>query len=556
MMAGPTALDGSYMNETTDATSIFAPLWTRKWLILAVGLVVAAASYAYYKREQPTYQTTTQIYLGAASEESAPGEKVGTKVQGPSASEQAAVINSIVLEGVRKQLRKEHKGALSRGTTLKAKAPEKSEFITITTEAHAARAAALVANLTAQAFIRRQHANHQRAIEGAIAIARRQLREVEAASTPTAGSKGKSSGGPSTTSILQTATLSTKINQLEASLAVAGAQQIKPASAATAELLSPKPRKDAEFGFVLGVVLTAIAVYVLSRFDRRLRSLAGIEAVFQSQILAALPKVGHPIVHREGYPTPSKLLLEPLRRLHIALHLTQAPRHDRETSRRVILFISPDAGDGKSTLVADLALVQRDAGQRVAIVEANFRRPVQAKLLGLDSAPGLAAVLAGTLSVEDAMQRVMPTHQSAAPDSAASAVGVAGTAVESRAGSLFLLAGGDTVANPPVLLANEAMTDLLGSVAADFDYVLIDAPPPLEVSDVMPMLSRVDGIVIVARVGHTREASAQRLVQLLARVSSAPVLGVAANCVARADSERYGFSAPSGRGWPGKLSGR
>jgi Mrp family chromosome partitioning ATPase len=550
------------MNETTDATSIFAPLWRRKWLILAVGIVVAAASYAYYKRELPTYQASTQIYLGAGSEEAQPDEKASTKAQGASVSEQVGVINSIVVEEVRKQLRKEHRAAVSRGTKVKAKAPEKGEFITITTEAHSAKSAALVANLTAQAFIRRQHANHQRAIEQAIGITRRQLRAVEAASAPKvqskpAGSKGKSSGGsPSTTSILQAATLSTRINELEASLAVAGAQQIKPASANAAELLSPKPRKDAEFGFVLGVVLTAIAAYVLSRFDRRLRSLAGIEGVFQSQILAALPKVAHPIVHREGYPTPSKRLLEPLRRLHIALHLTEMPKREPESSRRVVLFVSPDEGDGKSTLVADLALIQRDAGQRVAIVEANFRRPVQAKLLGLDGAHGLAAVLTGALPVEDAMQRVMPTHPSTGPDSAESAVAVASTAVESRAGSLYLLAGGDAVANPPALLAHETMTDLLRSVAADFDYVLIDAPSPLEVSDVMPILSLVDGIVIVARVGHTREVSAQRLVQLLARASSAPVLGVAANCVARADSERYGFSALSGRGWPGKLIGR
>jgi Mrp family chromosome partitioning ATPase/capsular polysaccharide biosynthesis protein len=550
------------MNETTDATSIFAPLWRRKWLILAVGIVVAAASYAYYKREQPTYQASTQIYLGAGSEEAQPDEKASTKAQGASVSEQVGVINSIVVEEVRKQLRKEHRAAVSRGTKVKAKAPEKGEFITITTEAHTAKSAALVANLTAQAFIRRQHANHQRAIEQAIGITRRQLRAVEAASAPkvqskSAGSKGKSSGGsPNTTSILQAATLSTRINELEASLAVAGAQQIKPASANTAELLSPKPRKDAEFGFVLGVVLTAIAAYVLSRFDRRLRSLAGIEGVFQSQILAALPKVAHPIVHREGYPTPSKRLLEPLRRLHIALHLTEMPKREPESSRRVVLFVSPDEGDGKSTLVADLALIQRDAGQRVAIVEANFRRPVQAKLLGLDGAHGLAAVLTGALPVADAMQCVMPTHPSTGPDSAESAVAVASTAVESRAGSLFLLAGGDAVANPPALLAHETMTDLLRSVAADFDYVLIDAPSPLEVSDVMPILSLVDGIVIVARVGHTREVSAQRLVQLLARASSAPVLGVAANCVARADSERYGFSALSGRGWPGKLIGR
>ena len=59
------------MNETTDATSIFAPLWRRKWLILAVAIVVAAGSYAYYKRQPTTYQATTQVYLGAAAEEAA-----------------------------------------------------------------------------------------------------------------------------------------------------------------------------------------------------------------------------------------------------------------------------------------------------------------------------------------------------------------------------------------------------------------------------------------------------------------------------------------------------
>jgi len=549
------------MNETTDATSIFAPLWRRKWLILAVGLVVAAASYVYYKRERPTYQVTTQIFLGASNEESAPGEKVSAKGQKAGASEDAAVINSIVVEGVRKQLHKEHKAALSRGATVKAKAPEKSQFITITSEAHTAKGAALLANLTARAFISRQHANHQRTIEQAIAITRRQLHRVEAASVPkaptAAGSKSKSSGTTqSTTTLIQSATLNTKINELEASLAIGGAQQIKPATAATAQLLSPQPRKDAEFGFVLGVVLTAIAAYVLSRLDRRLRSLAGIEHVFQAHILTALPKVGRPIVRREGDPTPSKQLLEPLRRLQTALHLARMPGQEMEVSGRVLLFISPDTGDGKSTLVADLALIQRDAGQRVAIVEANFRRPVQAKLLGLDGAHGLAAVLAGTLPVEDAMQRVMPTLASTDPDSAESAFGVANTAVESRAGSLFLLAGGGPVANPPAVLADETMTQLLRSVAADFDYVLIDAPSPLEVSDVMPLLSVVDGIVIVARVGHTREVSAQRLVQLLARASSAPVLGLVANCVVRADSERYGFSASRRRGWRGRLSGR
>jgi succinoglycan biosynthesis transport protein ExoP len=561
------------MNETTDATSILLPLWRRKWLILIVGLVVGAASYFYYKHATRVYQSTTQIYLGASLEEAAPGEKVSTKGQTANVANQVAIINSIVIEQVRQGLRKKDK-ALLRGSKIRAKSPEKSEFITITAEAHKATTAALLANTTARTFIKRQHASRTRATERAIAIARRQLRRIEAASvvrvapkaTTTTGANGKTTPekttpevarGPSTSSVLQAASLNSKINQLEASLGVAGAQQIKAAKPAGAVLLSPKPRKNAIFGFVVGIVLAAIAAYALGRFDRRLRSLSGIETAYASQTLAGFPKVRRPIVRREGESTPSRFLVEPLRRLHTAIQLgiTPDPRHSRPS--RTILFVSADAGDGKSTLVADLALVQRDAGARVAIIEANFRRPAQARLLGLDASQGLAEVLTGKLTVTQAAQRVHPISPAelAEAPGGATAAPVA-TFVESReAGSLFLLAGGGAVANPPALLGHPAMADLLRSVAEDFDYVLIDAPSPLEVSDVMPLLKLVDAVVIVARAGHTREMSAQRLVQLLAQSEVRP-LGIAANCLPRREMDRYGFATGDGRSWTGKLMGR
>jgi Mrp family chromosome partitioning ATPase len=152
-------------------------------------------------------------------------------------------------------------------------------------------------------------------------------------------------------------------------------------------------------------------------------------------------------------------------------------------------------------------------------------------------------VLAGTLPISEALQRVDSGRSSVEAGLSGTAEAVA-TAVESRGGgSVSVLVGGGKVVNPPALLAGRTMAGLLRSVGDDFDHVLVDAPPPLEVSDVMPLLHVVDAIVIVARVGHTRAASAQRLVQLLARASSAPVLGVVANGVASADIEAYGFSS-------------
>jgi Mrp family chromosome partitioning ATPase len=213
---------------------------------------------------------------------------------------------------------------------------------------------------------------------------------------------------------------------------------------------------------------------------------------------------------------------------------------------RVILFLSADAGDGRSTLIANLARVQADAGERVAVIEADLRRPTLSRDLDVSASNGLAEVLAGKVEPGVAIQRArsMPRGMPD-PDSVD---GFVSTAVEEQhVGSVSVLLAGGAAPNPPALLASEAMVALLRSAADEYDYVLIDSPPLLEVSDALPMLQLVDGIIIVARIGHTRTTSAERLTKLLARTASAPLLGAVANCVPRKDIERYGFSwAPAG----------
>ncbi|HEY2181521.1 MAG TPA: Wzz/FepE/Etk N-terminal domain-containing protein [Solirubrobacteraceae bacterium] len=556
------------MNDTTDASAIFAPIWRRKWLILIVAVVVAAGSYLYAKRERPTYQATTQVFLGAGAEEQAPSER--SKGHTTNQSDQAAVINSIVVEQVRRRLKAEGKAAIARGARVKAKAPEKSEFITITSEAHTARGAALLANLTAKTYIRRRTSASRRAVEQAIAISRRQLRRIEAAaqaqaeapskktgSGATRGSAGGSSAGAaaSPSKVLQEASLSSKINQLESSLNAVSVEQLRPASAASAQLLSPKPRKDAIFGFVIGLVLAAIAAYAFSRFDPRLRSIAVIESQTGYPLLAALPKVRRPIVRSDAQPPrPSAHLVEPLRRLESGLR--QPASQASDGSHRVTVFVSPDPGDGKSTIVADLALALRDAGEHVVIVEANFRRPIQNRLLGLEGDGRLAALLAGRLEIDEAVQRVMPALPGGVEHLAGDGEGVA-TAVQAGVGSLFVLGGDRSVANPPALLGQQSAVELLRSLADRFDHVLIDAPSPLEVSDVLPLLGAVDQIVVVARAGNSREVSARRLRELLQRPACAPVAGVVANCVAPKELKRYGFSSVDASIWSvGRLTPR
>jgi succinoglycan biosynthesis transport protein ExoP len=523
------------MNDTIDATEIFAPLWKRKWLILIVGVLVGVATYVYYQHQQPVYGASTGIYLGSGSEVQALLGETPTNTAGSdrSISNQVLLINSsVVANAVAQRLIKEHNLAPAGGTA-EARSTEGSDFILISSTASSGQAAADLANAYAHVYLRLREAGYRQNVHIALTSTRQQLRATEETSTSTESQT------------LQIQNLVDRISHLRSQLSLgdSGDRQINPAAASSVPL-SPKPKRNAIFGFVLGLVLASLGAYALSRFDRRLRSLADIEAAFQAPVLTAIPSVRRPIVHVDGQSMPAPALREPLRRLHTTLQLHNLPDAINSLPRpRLVLFTSADAGDGKSTLVAGLALAQSEAGERVAIVESDLRRPIQAELLGVDGSRGLTDVLTGNLTVMDATQRVQsvpPEPDALSFDRPEGPV----TAVEPRAmGSVSLLPSGGIVGNPPALLAGRAMPMLLHSMAEEFDFVLIDAPPPLKVSDVLPLLAMVDAIVIVARVGHTGGTSAQRLVDLLSRAPHAPLVGTVANDASTADMEAFGFSS-------------
>ena len=444
-------------DTTTDATSIIAPLWKRKWLILAVGIVVAAATYLYYKNQTATYTATTQLYLGGGSEQQAGSNSGAKSVAGRALTNDVGVINSAIIgEAVRRRMRAEGDTAALHGKA-QATASATSSFITITTKARTARGAVSLANAYAEVFIRRNRANYRRSLNAQIENATEQLHRIE---LPPPTTKGKAAKGLSASATIAAANLATKVNALESELAsYSGAQQVGRAQA-TPILTSPK--KNAIFGFALGIVLASIAAYVLSRFDRRLRSLAEIESIFQTQILAALPTVRSPVVRPDGRRAPAKSLLEPLRRLHTTLELGDMLERRPDNGPRTILFLSAEAGDGKSALVANLARVQSEAGAKVVVVEADFRRPTQAGLLDAGGPYGLADVLSGKVPIGEALQPVSAPAPTGVGSGAVEALGGVSTVVESAGmGSVSVLVGGGAVANPPALLAGAAMSALL-----------------------------------------------------------------------------------------------
>lgn len=171
---------------------------------------------------------------------------------------------------------------------------------------------------------------------------------------------------------------------------------------------------------------------------------------------------------------------------------------------QIIQVTSPSASDGKSTLAANLAICIAQSGKKIVLLDADFRKPRQHKIFGATAKKGLASVVAGEVEWKDAVQ---PTS-------------VPG---------LFLLPCGGHPENPAELLTSDRFKELLDVLREQYEYVIVDTPPLLAVSDPSAVAPRVDGVLLAVRVSKNARPNAERareiLMNLGARIFGVVVIG-------------------------------
>ncbi len=181
---------------------------------------------------------------------------------------------------------------------------------------------------------------------------------------------------------------------------------------------------------------------------------------------------------------------------------------------------SPVPGEGKSTVAANLAIAMAQAGQKVLIVDADFRRPMQHTIFNLDRrSKGLSAVLAGQMTLEEATE---PT----------------------KVENLYVITCGPDVPNPAEILNSESFARTIKTVTAAFDRILIDSPPVMAVTDPLILGAICDVTIMVLRAGVSMRKISMQAREGLASVN-AKVLGAVVNDVSH-KSGRYGYSSRYG----------
>lgn len=213
-----------------------------------------------------------------------------------------------------------------------------------------------------------------------------------------------------------------------------------------------------------------------------------------------------------------------------------------EAPLKTILISSGMPSEGKSFVAANLAAsLSRNGVNRILLIDGDLRRSTLHNLLGAPNTVGLSEYLAGTIELNAIMQRQR------SPEEAGE------TGVASLPNLTFIPAGKCSEISSE-LIANRRIEELLATVSSDFDWILIDSPPALVVTDAVELAHGADAVLLVARGAITRFDVAQKTQSVF---GSARILGYVLNDIK--DAARRGSYYNSYYGTPdaeGRKRGR
>ncbi|MGH2797541.1 MAG: Wzz/FepE/Etk N-terminal domain-containing protein, partial [Thermoleophilaceae bacterium] len=308
-------------------------------------------------------------------------------------------------------------------------------------------------------------------------------------------------------------TLDAELRKLQATAAfqTGGVQIVRRATGPSA-VASRRLLPSAILAGFLGVILATVAVVVLARTDKRVRSADDLEAAARHPVLATVA-----ISPRRGLITEGR---DSLATLALALALREnRPRRGRkpvkrEPSPRVLLLASPGPREGTTQVTLGLAQALGEMGRRVVAIEADFREPAFAAQLGLRPAGGLASVLSGIPTLDEELVE-LPLSSG-------------------RGASVWALPAGSTSSPPQPLLAGFRMAALVAEASGIADLVLLAGAPLGPFGDSIALVPLADVALLVGRLDVTRRDQAGRAVRMLEELEI-PLLGAVATAGAPAD---------------------
>jgi tyrosine-protein kinase Etk/Wzc len=278
----------------------------------------------------------------------------------------------------------------------------------------------------------------------------------------------------------------------------------------------PNKQKNIIIGIFLGLLIGGGLVFFIEYLDDTIKDGEEARHFLGLPVLATVPYIKLVATQDESdspaiitYRNPKASVAEAFRSLRTSIHFSGITKE-----KKVLLITSSFPGEGKTTIMSNLAVTMTQTGATVLLIDCDMRRPSLHKIFKQEKVPGLSEVLAGDMNVSDIIH-------------------------ETEIKGLYFIPAGTTPPNPAELLGSQQMQDVLEALKLRFDHILLDAPPFLAVTDAPLLTKSADIMLLVLESERVPVKTAQRTVEMLNTVK-APVAGIVLNDKTGL-AERYGY---------------
>lgn len=300
--------------------------------------------------------------------------------------------------------------------------------------------------------------------------------------------------------------LRSKIYQEKIDLSLPKTAMVQILDYATASLKAVKPNKflNIVLGVVVGLVVGVGLAFFIEYLDTSVKTIDDVERSLQSPVLGIIPQDAG-IMLSEGPDNPNAEAYRVLR-----TNLLFSRKDDRLNS---VCVVSAGAGEGKSTTLLNLATIFAQAGDRVLVIDSDLRRPTLHKILGLSNSTGLTSYLLKQNTLEEVIQTTkLPT--------------------------MDFMPSGKLPSSSMSILSSTPMKALIGEVKQRYDYVFLDSPPIMGVSDASVLASEVDLAIQVIQYRRYPQPMNVRAKQMIEKVGG-NLVGIVLNNINLSQAAGY-----------------
>lgn len=454
--------------------------WRWKWVFLFFLLAAPIVSYLVASRSSKVYKSSALVGINSTT--------VNTSLLNGSGSFSTSNVTAIAqlvtttpVADLAAGLMKPPANPGQIASEVSAQGDSTTNFLTITAQDPSATRAAEIANAFASAISQNLEQSAISQIDSTIKGIRTQLHDL-----------GHNNSG-------QQSQLQQELDQLVASRSNQGGEAaILQAATPAGAPAGTSVRRVVELGLLIGLLLGFGAVLIAENADRRLRTPEDLEGVTELPLLAVIERSAF----ASGLAT-TREDEEAFQMLRTALMFFNVDR-----PLQSIVITSSGEKEGKTTIATRLAVATAMSGLKVVLVDADLRRAQVSARLGVHGSEGLGSVLAGGRQLADVLIRQPLVDQP-------------GT------GELLVLPAGPPPPNPSALMSSQRMRDTLAELEAQSDLVIVDTPAALAVSDPLPLMRSVSGVVVVARMNQSSRQTIRRLLKVI-EAAHGNMLGVVA----------------------------